>query len=876
MKRPRLAILASLFLASSASAQTSWNVNANGSWQNPANWNPAIVPDYYSEIATLGNIITANRTVTLNGPVSLNSLIFNVSGTSAYTLDSSAAGNTLSLYGYIVNTNVTGTAPTQINLAANAAGNLIAEGSLNFSNTSANGATLTFGPTTTIVSNNTSYGLSLNNYQSSSNVINVNGNIGAVGKTFSSLSIGGLNPGGQAGTVVLRGDNTNIGGFTSVYYGSNLVLDYTASTTNKVDPTKSFISGYNGTLTLQGNAAATTQVVSSFYSNLGTLTVNVNNGAGGFTFNTGEIILGQGVVNFSSLPTVGSIKVLNPNTNGILGNFINGFNGKVVIGGTNWGAKSGTDLVAYNSYSVNTFAAGQNSDITSNQSPAAFTTNSLRFNTPNTTLTLTGTNTISSGGILNTPNVGATTTLITGGNLTTPGGTDLSILQFNTAGPLSIASSITANTLNKYGPGELILGGSVANTLTNLYQLTGTLTLNKTSGVNAVTSNLQIVGGTANISAGNLSSNTNLFVGGTGALNLLGSQSIRTFRHDAGTLNSTSPNFQLTLPGAVAYVELNAPTYQFNGNAFTFSNSSGGSVNFLINASGFTQLTSTNSSTTPVFNFGGFSRSSFVVAGFTATLNGPHISNGGFIKDGDGAIIMNGAETYTGTTEVRRGQLFVNNSFASPIQVQATTSFSALLGGTGTISQPVTLAGSNVFLSPGLVNAYYGSNGLGSAGTLSMSSLNASTASGYFYVDLFGNTPGVSYDSVSVAGSAILGTGLRLFIYDESYLPAVNTTFLLMTRGAGSSGLLINDNNGMLLNEGDIFGISLHPDYHFQITYQGGDGNDIAITFVGVPEPTTWALIGLSACGTGFGWYRWRQRQTHALDAEVQTECLEG
>src|SRR5581483_7958167 len=95
--------------------------------------------------------------------------------------------------------------------------------------------------------------------------------------------------------------------------------------------------------------------------------------------------------------------------------------------------------------------------------------NSLRFNTAAAnTFTLTGTNTVTSGGILVTSAVGNNLSTITGGTLLGASGQDLVVIQNNTSNGLTIASAIQNNTtatgLTKSGAGTLTLSG--ANTYT--------------------------------------------------------------------------------------------------------------------------------------------------------------------------------------------------------------------------------------------------------------------------------------------------------------------------------------------------------------------------------------------------------------------------
>jgi hypothetical protein len=124
----------------------------------------------------------------------------------------------------------------------------------------------------------------------------------------------------------------------------------------------------------------------------------------------------------------------------------------------NWLRNDGQGLLTSSgSGPTNLFSSGTNTDVAGNVAPATtFTTNSLRFDTANTTLTLTGTNTLQSGGILITSNniFGAT---ISGGTLAS----GVNELIVHAYGEITINSSITAsNGLMKTGFGTLTFGGA--------------------------------------------------------------------------------------------------------------------------------------------------------------------------------------------------------------------------------------------------------------------------------------------------------------------------------------------------------------------------------------------------------------------------------
>lgn len=863
MMRVSLAVLVALACNASVSAQNStWNVNANGSWQNVANWSPAYVPNYFSDIANLGNIITANRTVTLDAPVELDRLNFTVNGSAGYILTSSAPANTLTLNS-IYNGSFTSTATTNINLATNATGNLItgSSGNINVSNYSASGATLNFGSTTTLATPAGTGGISFSNYNNASNVINVNGNIGAPGKGFTNVTVGGDYT--TTGTVVFRGDNSNSNASYGIFNGGHLVLDYTANNTNKVGSGSSFYI-INSTLTMQGNAAGTTQTANGL-GGYGQVTINVNSGAGGFTFSPGLLGLSdRGSINFATMPVTGSITASQSNTNGILQDDSRNIRGNVVIGSNTWATRSGSNLVGYTGY-VSTFTAGSNTDVTTSVSPGAFTTNTLRFNTAAPiTLSMTGTNSIVAGGILVTPNVGANTSTISGGVLTSAG--HLNIIQHNTAAPLSIQSSIsltgTSNSLVKTGPGTLTLDGTVANSSLNRVDVySGTLNLSKPSGTSAIGGSLTVRGGTVNIATNNLPSTTSIYLD-NGQINFLGPQTITSFNHNSGGFSNANLTFTGVGGGTL---QLGGGNYNYAGTAYTFASPSGGNVYFTTNQPAFGGTISSNSGGTPVFNLGGVTRSFFFQG--SNTLNGLHFGNGNVDFNGNGNVSFNGVETLAGNTTIRNGQYYFNNSYASPITVQPTSY--AYIGGTGVITQTVTMttANSNV-IEPGPYYAYSGSASL-SPGILTMGGLNTTGAQVGLWIDLMGATPGTQYDRLVVTGSALLGTNTRLYVVDLDYTAPLGTNFLVMTRGAGSSGFLVNPDTGLPFSEGEVFDSSYHPDVHYRFSYLGGDGNDISLTAVAVPEPATWAMIGLFCAGSGYFVYLKRRRAQQFQDMEL-------
>ena len=239
-------------------------------------------------------------------------------------------------------------------------------------------------------------------------------------------------------------------------------------------------------------------VVTLSYSRTGTNTqtfagTTVNAGAAGLftTVSTQTIAFGGitrnigGTFEFASfVNNSGSAGATFTTTNtndstGILG-------GWATDGYKDWASNNGTKIVPYPiaSYTGNTWASTNNTTVTSTNSPASnSTTNSLRFGVTGAfTVTLAGTNVISSGGVLLNSDAG--NDLVSGGILTSGNGTDL-IVHVNTAtavgSVLTIGSTIADNGLTsigltKSGWGQASLTG--ANTYTGpTYVNAGSLTL---------------------------------------------------------------------------------------------------------------------------------------------------------------------------------------------------------------------------------------------------------------------------------------------------------------------------------------------------------------------------------------------------------------
>lgn len=601
------------------------------------------------------------------------------------------------------------------------------------------------------------------------------------------------------GTLTLSGSN-QMSDQTAITAGT-LNLDYSVNNNDKISSIDALVLG-GGNLTITPSTSGNTlQSVTGTKLNSGSSTITVNADASvdnsTLALNTITRSTGGTMNVVYTTPGTGAAAALvnNTNTNGVIG-------GWATFNGADWAVNStnasggAVGALPAGSYVADAWASGNNTDVSiAGANPASgSTTNSLRFNaTGAKTLTLAGTNIITSGGILETAAVGANVTTITGGTLEGGSGADLIVNQYNMGGALTISSTIvdngSATALTKSGSGTLILGG--ANTYTGATYLNG--------GALKVSADNYLGVAPSSVAAGQLT-----FNGGTlqfGAAFSLSANRGITLNAAGGTIDTSTyaTTYSGIISGAGQLTRKGAGDLTLSG-ANTFSggvNMTSGTLRVQTNTAlgagpvvvtGNSALATTSSGTAVslanlVSVNSGVTLS--VDSGYASvTLNGVISGAGNVATTSSGTTVLTATNTYSGTTSIGASSM-------ATIQLGNTTSTQSGSLGTGNVT-----LGTNGTLSYNRINSLVMANSIADGGTIAINN------TGSLY--LTGALSGAGTLSVNTASSLTLSgsdsgfTGKASVNYGTLTLDysSVNTSKL------GDSSVLTLGNASIILNGG--------------------------------------------------------------------------
>jgi autotransporter-associated beta strand protein len=453
--------------------QITWTGATNTNWNNTGNWTPSTIPNSSSHLANFtGNAL---GTVNVASNVSLGGLTFN-NPSGNYTI-TSGAGVTVSMTSFAAITVAAGVTGIQtINLSNVATGSLLTGNNFAIvNNSTAAGNTLVIGSNTVLAP---------------AGFIETSVQVSGAGNTLISGSFGSgvIQVDGMAnhgpGTLTFSGNGTNLGGGLSLL-GGTFVLDYSSNTAQKLGTGSLTLGG--GVLSLTANSATTvTQTISGGTTVAAGHTDVRATGTGAISLDAGAITRQVGATADFTLSLSGTIATTDTPTGTARGLLGAGPAYATLNAGTTWASKTaafGNSVVGLNTYGTNTFTTDTNVDVTISSSQSSFTANSLRLFGGGLTLSLAGTNTLQSGGILSTGGTSANT--ITGGSLTAPGADELLVHVYNSAGLTVNSSLVSTFGLTKTGPSALTLGGANAGLTGPINVNRGSLTVTNLAAVNS-------------------------------------------------------------------------------------------------------------------------------------------------------------------------------------------------------------------------------------------------------------------------------------------------------------------------------------------------------------------------------------------------------
>ncbi len=687
---------------------------------------------------------TNNGTATISGNLDLGG------ATTTFNIADGSAATDMSLSGIVSNGGVTKTSAGRLELTGTSANTFagtttVSAGELFLNKTAGinaiagdiliNGGTLTLNAANQIANTST---MTL-----SSGTFNMAGNAETITTLLfqgGSVSSSGTTLTLTSGITALNMRNTTFGENLALTGGGSVVFDSTNNGTAVISGNLD-LGGSTTTFNIADGTAATDMSLNGVVSN------------GGITkITAGRLELtGTGANTFAGTTTVSAGELLLNKTSGT-----NAVSGDVLINGGTL-TLNATNQIA--NTSVMTLSSGTFNMAGNAETLASLTYQAGTVSQGGATLTLAGAGTVLtmrnvaiSGNIalaggsvaFDSTNNG---TAIISGNLDLGGSTTVfNIADGSAATDMSLSGIVSNGGVTKTSAGRLELAGTSTNTFTGTTTVSaGELFLNKTAGINAISGDVLINGGTLTLNAANQIANTSAMTLSSGTFNMVGNaETLASLNYQAGTVSQGGAT--LTLAGVGTVLTMRNTTLSGNitlaggGIAFDSTNNGTASISGNIDLGG----------ATTVFN---------IVDGAAATdmsLSGI-ISNGGVTKTSAGRLELAGASanTFTGTTTVSAGELFLNKTAG----IHAVSGDVLINGGTLTLNAPNQIANTSVVtLSSGTFNM------AGNAETLAGLTYQAGTFSqGGAPLTLAGAGTVLTMRNVAISGNVALAGGSVAF-----------------------------------------------------------------------------------------------------------------
>ena len=202
------------------------------------------------------------------------------------------------------------------------------------------------------------------------------------------------------------------------------------------------------------------------------------------------------------------------------------------------------------------------------------------------------------------------------------------------------------------------------------------------------------------------------------------------------------------------------------------------------------------------------------------------VAGAGFTKSGFGQLVLQGSSTQERTT-IQTGTVLINGAQPSNQVLLASGGSLAALGGTGTVGS--VLAVNLARIAPG-----------NSPGILTCS--NVAMTNTHFVAELNGTTPGSGHDQLNVRGTVAISLSAFLDVtVGFNAVPGDSFTVINNDGADAVSGIFNGRPEGSFSTNGATA---------LQISYSGGDGNDVVLTTTGIlPTGNTRQWTGAGANG---------------------------